>query len=170
MDAAQVVDGMFYVLAAVALGGAAGTALFRHIIYAALSLMVSLAGVAGLFVMLGADFVAGVQILVYVGGVLVLTLFAVMLTQGIENVESSNRGVGRPGAGLLVVALVVLVGHAVLAATWPAADAATPPESSVRAVGDALLGPYVLPFELASIVLLTVLVGAVVLSRKETVE
>jgi NAD(P)H-quinone oxidoreductase subunit 6 len=161
---------VFYLLAGIAVVGAAGVALSSNIIYSALALMISFLGVAGLYVLLYAEFVAGVQVLIYVGGVLVLTLFAVMLTQGIRDVEVSNRSVGRPLGLVIVAGTFAVMLQAYLAASWHAADAAATMPSSTYGIGDALLGPYVLPFEVASIVLLTVLVGAVVLSRKEVGE
>lgn len=163
-------DAMFFALAAVAVVGAAGVAFSRHILYSALSLMVALFGVAGLFVTLSADFVAGVQVLIYVGGVLVITLFAVMLTQGIQNVEVSNRAVGSVAAGLLSAALFVVLARAMTAAEWVKPPAEVSAQTSTYGIGNALLGQYVLPFEVASLVLLAVLVGAVVLTRKETAE
>lgn len=158
--------GVFHLLAGLAVLGGAGVALSRNIVYSALSLMASFLGVAGLYVMLHAEFVAGIQVLIYVGGVLVLTLFAVMLTQGIQDVEVSNTSVGRPLAALIVAGTFFVLFRAFKAASWYVGE---PVEmsSSTYGVGDALLGPYVLPFEVASIVLLTVLIGAVVLSRKE---
>lgn len=158
----------FYALAGVAVLGAAGVAFSRNIIYSALALMVSFLGVAGLYVILGADFIAGVQVLLYVGGVLVLTLFAVMLTQGIRDVEVSNRSVGLLPALLIVAGTFAVMYQAVSQAGW-AEKALEMTESSSYAVGNALLGDYILPFEVASIVLLAVLVGAVVLTRKEVV-
>jgi NADH-quinone oxidoreductase subunit J len=158
----------FYVLAGTAVVGAAGVAFSRNIIYSALSLMVSFMGVAGLYVMLGADFIAGVQVLLYVGGVLVLTLFAVMLTQGISDIQVSNRSVGRVPALVIVAGTAAIMFRAVSQAGW--ADKALPlDQSSTYEVGNLLLGRYILPFEVASIVLLSVLVGAVVLTRKEVV-
>lgn len=159
---------VFGLLATFAVIGAGGVAFSSHIIYSALSLMVSLLGVAGLYVMLGADFVAGVQLLVYVGGVLVLTLFAVMLTHGIQDVEVSNRSVGRPIAAALAVGLFAVMARAVMAVNWKIVEEA-PTKASTFGIGDALLGTYILPFEVASLVLLAVLVGAVVLTRKEVV-
>ena len=158
----------FYGLAGVAVFGAAGVAFSRNIIYSALALMVSFIGVAGLYVTLGADFIAGVQVLLYVGGVLVLTLFAVMLTQGIQDVEVSNRSVGRIPALVIVLGTFAVMYQSVSKAGWAAKDLVIG-ESSTAAVGNALLGNYILPFEVASIVLLAVLVGAVVLTRKEVV-
>ncbi len=161
---------VFFFLAGVAVVGACGVAFATHIVYSALSLMLSFLGVAGLYVMLDADFVAGVQLLVYVGGVVVLTLFAVMLTQGIRDVKVSNRSAGR-GFGLLtVVAVFALLWRSFQAAQWHRPVEYLAAESSTAAVGNALLGRYVLPFEVASLVLLAVLVGAVVLTRKETAE
>ena len=104
--------------------------------------------------------------LLYVGGVLVLTLFAVMLTQGIRDVEVSNRSVGRVPAIAIVAATIAVMYRAFSDAGW-ADNASAMTESSAYAVGNALLGDYILPFEVASIVLLAVLVGAVVLTRKE---
>lgn len=100
---------------------------------------------------------------------LVLTLFAVMLTQGIRDVEVSNASVSRP-IGLIVVAATFAVLYRTLgSASWFAGEPSAM-ESSTYGVGNALLGPYVLPFEVASLVLLVVLIGAVVLSRKEVGE
>lgn len=159
----------FYLLAGLAVAGAAGVALSRNIVYSALSLMASFLGVAGLYVVLSADFVAGVQVLVYVGGVLVLTLFAVMLTQSIADIHVSNRSVGRPVAVAIVAGVFALMHRAYSTATWHIEDFDSSRESTY-AVGNALLGDFILPFEVASVVLLTVLVGAVVLSRKEVAE
>jgi NADH-quinone oxidoreductase subunit J len=157
---------VFYGLAGMAVVGAAGVAFSRNIIYSALGLMLSFMGVAGLYVILGADFVAGVQVLLYVGGVLVLTLFAVMLTQGIRDVEVSNRSVGTIPAIVIVAGTIAVMYRAFSEASW-AENASALTESSTYAVGNALLGDYILPFEVASLVLLSVLVGAVVLTRKE---
>lgn len=156
----------FYLLSGISVVGAAGVAFSRNIIYSALSLMISFTGVAGLYVLLNADFIAGVQVLLYVGGVLVLTLFAVMLTQGIQDVEVSNRSVGWPIALLITAGTFTLLYRAAMDATWWAGEGEEV-ASSVHAVGDLLLSEYILPFEVASIVLLAVLVGAVVLTRKE---
>ncbi len=89
-------DLVFYALAALAVGGAAGVALSRNILYTSLALLFSLMGVAGLYVFLSADFVAVAQVLVYIGGVLVLILFAVMLTNRIGDVNISNPASAGP--------------------------------------------------------------------------
>ena len=166
MDGGAYVVG-FYLVAALAVMGGMGVAFSRNIIYSALSLMVSFIGVSGLYVLCNAEFVAGIQVLVYVGGVLVLTLFAVMLTQSIAEVEVSNRSVGRYWSVLIIVGVFWVLERAYSAAEWNAATWTEAPIESTRAIGNALLGPFLLPFEVASLVLLAVLVGAVVLSRKE---
>ena len=157
---------LFYAVAALTIGSALIVALSRNIVYSAFALLGAFMGVAGLYVLLAADFVAVVQVLVYVGGILVLTIFAVMLTHRVSDVQVSNRSVGR-GWALGIVALVVLVlGRAVLSAKWARAPEATVGPTTYG-IGNAFLTEYVLPFELASVVLLAALVGAIVLSRKE---
>ncbi|GIW39510.1 MAG: NADH-quinone oxidoreductase subunit J [Candidatus Binatia bacterium] len=160
---------VFCLLAAVTVGSAVLVAFSRSIIYSAFSLMGTLLGLAGLYVTLAADFVAVVQVLVYVGGILVLTLFAVMLTHRISDVEISNRALGRFPAILVVGLVAAVMVRAVLGAGWKVREL-LPPVPTTYGVGNAFLGEYVLPFELASVVLLAALVGAVVLSRKELKE
>ena len=161
--------GVFYLLAAVTIVSAGGVAFTSNIVYSAFSLMGAFMGVAGLYVLLAADFVAVVQVLIYVGGILVLTLFAVMLTHRIADVRVSNRSVGRLPALLIIGVIGGAMGKAVVAANWQTKPAGVP-EPTTYGIGNAFLTDYVLPFELASVVLLAALIGAVVLSRKELKE
>ena len=157
---------VFYLLAAVTVASALGVALSRSIVYSAFSLMGALLGVAALFVLLGADFLGVVQLLVYVGGILVLTLFAVMLTHRISDVNVSNRAVGR-GGGLIVVGIVLVwMLQVARRAVWVVKEPG-PTSPTTYGIGHAFLTDFVLPFEVASIVLLAALVGAIVVSRKE---
>jgi NADH-quinone oxidoreductase subunit J len=160
---------VFYLLAAVTLGSALGVAFSRSIVYSAFALMGTLLGIAALFVLLGADFLGAVQLLVYVGGILVLTLFAVMLTHRISDVNVSNRAVGRVPAAVIVGAALAGMLWAARRATWVLRDASAPAPStySVYGIGNAFLTQYILPFEIASVVLLAALIGAIVVSRKE---
>lgn len=155
---------VFYFLAALVLGCAALVAFSRNMLHSALALLGTLAGVAGLYLHLGADFLGITQLLIYVGGILVLVLFAVLLTTRIGDVKASNRSLGwkaglvvSGGGGAGLVALAVWV-------PWPLTVAVAAPTTS--RLGEAFLREYLLPFELASIVLLTALVGAMVLSRR----
>ena len=155
---------VFYLLAALAIGGGLLVAFGRNIVHSAFALLGTFLGVAGLYACLGSDLVAVVQLLVYVGGVLVLILFAVMLTARIADVNLSNGSRGMAagiGAVLCVTCATIWV-----AFRFPGQDqAASPAEPITGAVGDALLGPYVLPFEVISVLLLAALIGAVTLAR-----
>jgi NADH-quinone oxidoreductase subunit J len=166
MDIATVV---FYLIAAITVGSAAMVAFSRNIIYSAFSLLGTFAGVAGIYVLLGADFVAAVQVLIYVGGILVLILFAVMLTHRITDVQITNRSVGRiPGLAAVAI-LVALLVQTIQETPWAKAkEIAYAPTTAT--IGDLFLENYLLPFELASLVLLAALIGAVVLARKEIKE
>ena len=157
---------VFYLLAAITVLSAAGVAFSKNIVYSAFALMGTLMGAAGLFVLLAADFVAVVQVLVYVGGILVLMLFAVMLTHRVGDVRISNRAVGAIPALFVITLLGVVMASAIVGSSWHmvALDA---PKPTTYGIGNAFLTSYILPFELASMVLLAALVGAVVLSRKE---
>jgi NAD(P)H-quinone oxidoreductase subunit 6 len=166
MSGVSIGDLLFYVIAAVTVISAAGVAFSPNIVYSAFSLMGTFMGVAALYVFLAADFVAVVQVLIYVGGILVLTLFAVMLTHRIADVRVSNRSVGRLPALLIIALISGVMAKAVLGANWHTVAAGTPAPTTY-AIGNAFLGEYILPFELASVVLLAALIGAVVLSRKE---
>ncbi len=161
-----ITEAVFYLLATFTVACALGVALSNNIMYSAFALMGTLMGVAGTFVMLGADFLGVVQLLVYVGGILVLTIFAVMLTHRIADVNVSNRAVGRPLAVLLVGAVgwwMIKVGTT---ASWVVKESGTPAPTTYG-IGTAFLTDYVLPYEIASLVLLVALIGAVVVSRKE---
>ncbi len=152
----------FWLLALLTIAGAAGVALSGHMVRTAFSLFATLFGVAGIYALLQADLMAVVQLLVYVGGISVLVLFAVMMTSGLGRVGVDNPS-HRPWGGLLVL-LAVLVPTLVLAFRFPV-GAEAPAESTVAPIGDALLGRFVLPFEVASVLLLAALVGAVNLAR-----
>jgi NAD(P)H-quinone oxidoreductase subunit 6 len=155
----------FYGLAALALGCGALVAFSRNMLHAALSLLGTLAGVAGLYLFLGADFLGIAQLLVYVGGILVLLLFAVLLTTRIGDVRASNTSLGRWAAAPLAAAVAAgLVWLVAAGVRWPLTEAVAAPTTA--RLGDAFLREYLLPFELASIVLLMALVGAMVIARR----
>ncbi|MBI2210497.1 MAG: NADH-quinone oxidoreductase subunit J [Deltaproteobacteria bacterium] len=166
MELATVV---FYLIAAVTVGSAAMVAFSRNIIYSAFSLLGTFAGVAGIYVFLGADFVAGVQVLIYVGGILVLVLFAVMLTHRITDVQITNRAVGRLPALVVVGILLFLLVQSIRETPWRKAKEILYAPTTAQ-IGDLFLQSYLLPFELASLVLLAALIGAVLISRKELKE
>src|SRR5215475_14942324 len=104
----EISTAVFYLVAIITVGSAAMVAFSRNIIYSAFSLLGAFGGVAGIYVFLGADFVAAVQLLIYVGGILVLVLFAVMLTHRITDVQITNRAAGRIPA-LLVIGVFIYI-------------------------------------------------------------
>ncbi|HET9593993.1 MAG TPA: NADH-quinone oxidoreductase subunit J [Anaeromyxobacteraceae bacterium] len=159
-------DLLFYAFAALTLGGACGVAFSRNIIYSAIGLLAALAGAGSLYIFLSADFLAVTQLLVYIGGVLVLILFAVMLTSRITDIQVSNVSLGVAGGAALLCATAPVLAFVALATPW--ATRATPEVGpTTRAIGNAFLTTWLLPFELASLVLLATLIGAIVIARKE---
>jgi NAD(P)H-quinone oxidoreductase subunit 6 len=160
---------VFYLVAILTVGSALIVAFSRNIIYSAFSLLGTFAGVAGIYVFLGADFVAGVQLLIYVGGILVLILFAVMLTHRITDVEITNRAAGRIPALIITGLFIYLLIQTVRQTPWVKVKEIVHQPTTAK-IGDLFLENYLLPFELASLVLLAALIGAVVLSRKEIKE
>jgi NADH-quinone oxidoreductase subunit J len=165
-ESATLSDAVFYVIAAMTVAGAAGVALSRNILYSAIGLLGSLLGAGALYVFLSADFVAVTQLLVYIGGVLVLVLFAVMLTSQIGDVKISNVSFGLPGGVLLFVATAPLLVVVAVGTPWKLRSAPRLAETTAD-IGNAFLKQWLLPFELASLILLATLIGAIVIARKE---
>jgi NAD(P)H-quinone oxidoreductase subunit 6 len=157
---------IFAFLALATLIGAAGVALSRNIFWSAMGLLSSLVGVGGLYVLLSADFVAITQLLVYIGGVLVLIIFAVMLTSQIQDVNVSNRSMGLVGGYAVFFITATLLCFVAIWAPWKL-TAERPVIDTTVAIGNGLLGTWLLPFEIASVVLVATLVGAIVIARKE---
>jgi NADH-quinone oxidoreductase subunit J len=159
---------VFYSLAAIILLSAAGVALAPNILYSAFALLGTLGGVAGLYLLLGADFVGIAQLLIYVGGILVLILFAVLLTNRIGDLRLSNLSAGIMVAAPAAVAIMAMLAKSSIDTPWPLTETATAPTTA--RLGDAFLKEYLLPFELASLILLMALVGAMVIARRAAKE
>jgi len=165
VTAAEIV---FVLLGVVALGSAVLVVTTRQLVHAALWLVVSFGALAACYLLLTAEFVAWVQVLVYVGAIVVLLLFGIMLTRApigrSDDLDSGNRVaallVGAGTAAVLVTVLVQGFRTAYL-------DLGGPPAGSASAVGESLFRAWVLPFELLSVLLLAALVGAIVLSRSD---
>jgi NADH-quinone oxidoreductase subunit J len=157
---------IFVFLALATLIGAASVALSRNIFWSAMGLLSSLVGVGGLYVMLSADFVAITQVLVYIGGVLVLIIFAVMLTSQIQDINVSSRSIGLIGGYGVFFVVTTLLCFVSIWTPWKLTGEA-PVADTTAAIGNGLLGTWLLPFEIASVVLVATLVGAIVIARKE---
>ncbi|AZK95876.1 MULTISPECIES: NADH-quinone oxidoreductase subunit J family protein [Streptomyces] len=159
----------FLLVGLVTLGAAVMTVTTRQLIHAALWLVVALGGLAIEYLLLTAEFIAWVQVLIYVGSVVVLLLFGLMLTKApigrSPDADSGNRAVAVGVAGIAAVALVWVVVDA-FRTTWIDLDG--PAQGSTATAGEILFRHWVLPFEALSVLLLAALVGAIVLSRRHS--
>ena len=140
-----------------------------NLVHSAVSLLFTLFGIAGLYVFLFADFLAATQVVIYVGGILVLIIFGVMLTNKIDKpvIESvsSNKIIGVLISSFIFTILSIIV----IQTKWPVIENSSPGPSTVELIGKLILGKYLLPFELVSILLLAALVGAALLARKKSI-
>jgi NADH-quinone oxidoreductase subunit J len=160
-----VYDIIFYLFAAVTLVSAFFVVTNRNIVHSAFFLLFTFFGVAGIYVMLGADFVAIVQLIVYVGGILILILFGVMLTNKIVSVEIKTDTIHALPASIVVGLFTGAIGAAVLNTKWNVVE--TPdPVPSTAAIGSMLINEYALIFELLGILLLIALIGAASMARR----
>lgn len=151
----------FYVLAALTLGSALGVMASRDLFHAVLLLIVSFVGIAGFFVLLSAEFLAMAQVVIYVGAISVLLLFAVLLTPRAGRNNSETQMLAP--AALLAVALAAVFLFVIFDTDW--ATVSDEPIVAAEELGNALLGPWVLPFEVASVLLTAALVGSIMLAR-----
>jgi NADH-quinone oxidoreductase subunit J len=181
---------LFYLFAAITVGGALGVVFIRRIVHSALALMVSLFGVAALFVLLEAPFLAAAQVLLYVGGIAILILFGVVVAQQRGDRPLTDRSPQAPLAALIIAVIVIWMSHTVLKVNWESAkDAAVRsareaaalaqivphPETAAQLgeanqpvmLGHSLSRTYVLPFEIASLLLLVALLGAMMMLRRQ---
>lgn len=154
----------FWILAAITVGSAFGTAAVRNLIHAVALLVISFTGVAGLYITLSADFLAVTQVLIYVGAISILMLFAVMLTPRGE--RGNQEGFLRLPAVLLTGLTAVTMILVALDTDWNISSR-DGFEDTATAIGEALLDKFVLPFEIASVLLLVAMLGAIVLVRPE---
>ena len=138
----------------------------RNLFRAALSLGLVLVGVAGLFVLLEAEFLAFVQILVYVGAVLTLVIFAIMLTAKLQTNPAASSSRQRFPAAVVSLGLFVVLGWATQAVAWPTAPVSA--SVSLDTLGQQLVTTLVLPFEVISLVFVVAMIGAIVLATART--
>lgn len=164
----SVEQGVFIVLSAITLLGAWIVVTNRNLYRAALGLVLSFFGVAGLYALLNAGFLAVVQVLIYVGAISILIIFAIMLTRGVMDRDVVQRNSQWAISLLVALALFGVLGYTLAfraADQWPVSGAGLP-EEPIAALGEALVVTYALPFEAASVLLLVALVGAIVIARE----
>jgi NADH-quinone oxidoreductase subunit J len=163
----ELFDIVFFVFAFITVVSAFIVVFSKNIIYSAFALLFTFFGVAALYVLLHADFLAVTQILIYVGGILVLMLFGVMLTNKVVHVELKT-GTLHSVPALILVAVVAGTLGGLFYSTWKetAAPASGVDVTTTKTIGEMLMTSYLLPFEIASVVLLVALMGAAMYARR----
>lgn len=159
----------FFALAIIAVAGAVGVVLSKNAVYSALSLLLNFAVLAVMYFTLHAQFLGVVQVIVYAGAIVVLFLFVIMLIGGQlapDALTAGSRRLARIIALAAGVLMLIGLGYGLLSGVLAPQSGQVPESGSVQAIGQVLFTDYLLPFELASVLLLVAMIGAVVLARK----
>ena len=159
-----------YAVMAVILIFALGVVTLRNLFHCALCLAAALIGTAALYVVLQAEYLAAIQVLLYVGAVVTLVIFAIMLTEHLAGKTVRQNNSQSPLAIAGLVGFVAMLAALILKTPWPVTETALKAKVSVMGLGQALMGPYVFPFEVISIVLIAALIGTVVIAKKDADE
>ena len=157
----------FIIIAALTIAATVGAMSLRNLVHCALAMAVAFSGIAALYLQLDAQFVGFAEILVYVGAIAILIVFAILLTRSGETPEKSVLTSGW-WAGIAVTAMVfTILGWAILSSTAVPKDLPAAPVATVKNVGDALMTKFVLPLEIIGLVLTAAMIGAVIIALKE---
>lgn len=160
----------FGILAVMMIGTALGVVLLPKIVHSAFLLAAVFISISGLYILLNADFVAAAQILVYVGAVNVLILFAIMLVNKQEDyIEVPGSKIRKIATAVVCFGLFALLGTMVLVTPWSLDTTSVTVVDTVVALGEHFFSDYLLPFELASVLLLMAMVGAIILARRDLI-
>lgn len=156
----------FFILSILTIGGAIFMINFTKVVHMVVSMALTLLGIAGIFFLLNAEFIAVVQVLIYSGAVTILMLFGIMMTRHTAEEEPNRRPFHGVISFVAVAALFAFIMWGVYTTAFPqeTADVST---FTVQNLGEAVFKQYVIPFELASVLLLVALIGAIVLAKKE---
>ena len=158
---------VFYLIAGLSVAGALAAVLLKNTVHCALALTVAFAGLALMFLELDAQFAGFAQILIYIGAVAILVVFAILLTRGSETPKDGVYS-GKPLVGLVVAAGVfAILGWAVLHSSAVLPHETSKPQVTVMDIGNALMGRYVLPLEIVALLLTAALIGAVIVAMHE---
>ena len=149
----------------VTLGAALAVVTNKNILHSAFYRVLSFVGVASIYVLLEAPFIAVVQVLVYIGAIAILIVFAIMLTRRLYSEDLNQRNTQWIWSALGAVGFFLVLGWVVYSVNWPVAQQAVP-EDAITILGQDLLSTYVIPFEIASVLLLAALVGAILIGRE----
>lgn len=159
----------YYFLAGLIIISASVVVFSKNVMYAAFALLFTLFGVAGLFVLLNADFLAITQIMIYIGGILVLIVFGIMLTSKVTGVNVKTGTLSkfqRIIAGLLALIFCISLIVIFNSTSWYLSNV-QPPQSTINLIGNELLTNYLLAFEAASVLLLIAIIGAALIARRK---
>ena len=154
----------FGLIVALTLGSAFVVVLSQQLLYSAIALLFTLFGIAGLYIFMWADFMAGVQIIVYIGGILVLLIIGIMLTNKISSVNISHTSLQKSVGAVIALGVLGLLIPMILNTSWYQLSSKEPSQTA-DSIGRLLMMEYLLPFEVASLLLLGALIGAAMLSR-----
>lgn len=154
---------VFWLVAAIVVAGALGTVLLPNVVYAALSLIAALLGVAGIYLLLGSEFLALAQVLIYGGGVVILLIFGLMLTNATDDPIVTD-GAQKPFAAVVGLLLGGVIIAAAYDAEWGATEAAA---TSLRDFGALLFGEFMVPFIIIAVLLDVALTGAYLNARRD---
>jgi NADH-quinone oxidoreductase subunit J len=165
----MIVESLFAAFAAIALGSGLMVILHKNAVTSALFLVLAFCALAGIYLLMGAEFVGMVQIIVYAGAIMVLFLFVIMYLNLKHDVESGVQVALRRGFGWILGAVLLAEAAVLLGRGWfpgPAAEPALPPAAgNTEAIGEVLFTHYLFPFEVVAMVLLVAMVGAIVIGK-----
>ena len=156
----------FWFIAGLTIVSAVMVVFSTKLLYSAIALLFTLFGVAGLYMFLWADLLAAIQVVVYIGGILNLIIFGIMLANRSTTVHISHSSIQRGYGGMVVVGLIGFLRWMIVRTPWLQKQALEP-EQTVATIGRLLLTDYLMPFEVTSVLLLGALIGAATLSRAE---
>ena len=158
----------FAILAVLMVGSSLAVVIIPRIVHSALALVLFFFVISGIYILLQAEFIAATQVVIYVGAITVLFLFAIMLTHHSYSPDSNPGNSQWPAAALVAVATFGTFGAVVGGQVFPASNAATPGGVAdvTSSLGQLLMGPFILPFELAGLLLLAAMIGAIVIAKE----
>ena len=158
---------VFAIIAVVTIAAGVAAMSLRNLVHCALALTVSFAGLAAAYLQLGAQFVGFTQILVYIGAVAILIVFAILLTRGTEPAQQPIISSGWIGGIAVAVVVLGLLVYAIGKSSIRDRTVAPAAEATVQQIGDALMNKFVLPLEVVGLLLTAALIGAVIIAMKE---
>ena len=158
-------ENLFLIIAALVIASAFWVVFSPNLIHSAVSLLFTLFSTAGLYIFLYADFIAATQVVIYVGGILVLIIFGVMLTNKIDQSSIASSSKNQFVGGICSIAIFVMLVGVIYNTQWYTGGVQYR-DATVSTIGKMLLNEYLLPFEIVSILLLAALIGSALLSRK----